>query len=118
MKDELTAFPTAIIAKKKGFNEGSVNFYHTSGEYTMTTKSIFRDIPQYDVKNENGYIEAPTQTSLQSWLREKHKIYVYVIPNDVSGWDVVVKFNDEKEIYADYRSWEIALEKGNMKDCC
>ena len=71
MTDQLISFETAKLAKEKGFNEVCKYMYNILNERNR------------EVTNREGYlsetkywISAPTQSLLQKWLREMHKIYI------------------------------------------
>lgn len=71
MEDQLISFETAKLAKEKGFDEWCANGYNI---HSTVDKHKLQEI-----KNKNSgvmYISAPTQSLLQRWLREKHKIYI------------------------------------------
>jgi hypothetical protein len=65
MEEQLIKFDTAKLAKEKGFDCKS-NFYNWYGSDKILNQ-------MYDLEN---IILAPTQSLLQKWLREKHKILV------------------------------------------
>lgn len=80
MEDTLVTFQTAKLAKEKGFI-GKLfveDWYNSEGHLYRDCKSCFfdRDI----------YIEAPTQSLLQKWLREEHGIHIILIPTITSDW--------------------------------
>lgn len=72
MKDELVGFEVAELAKEKGFRFVTNIVYNQKGQ----------SMPCHSVKswfeNVKPPIDAPTQSLLQRWLREVHKIYVDV----------------------------------------
>lgn len=122
MKEQLISFETAKLAKEKGFNCGSYNVYHDSGEYTMTSNSFFRDNGSSRMYNEKGFLEAPTQSLLQKWLRDQ-KVLVEVSPID--GWDswlynitmedAMSPFFIAHQCNEEYETYEHALEEGLKK---
>ena len=79
MKDELITYPTAELAKEKGFDEVCYAFY--SG---VIENELHRD---WDAtpkiwKIDKKIFLAPTQSLLQKWLREKHKIIISIPPSE------------------------------------
>ncbi len=123
MKEQLISFETAKLAKEKGFNipiQHTVNDLNQlydidNNEITIVT-NVIDDWNKFDT-----VCSAPTQSLLQKWLREKHKLrifvqqgasgnfifnlYSYPIPNNVGKWE---RFNNIQS----YNSYEEALEKG------
>jgi hypothetical protein len=75
MKEKLVEFKTAKLAKEKGFNVEYTScqmFYITDEEGI----NYLEDKPRRTPFEHHTYILSPTQSLLQKWLREKHKIYV------------------------------------------
>jgi len=84
MKDELITFPTAKLAKEKGFNEDCYEHYHIREDDTVLADNEAgylecTNLEDYLHSNEslrdNEY-SAPTQSLLQRWLRENHSIHI------------------------------------------
>ena len=102
MKEELISFETAKLAKEVGFDENTGEFYTTAGKltgvmyYDPTPNNKTIDTEWFSVleKESTAYCTAPTQSLLQRWLREKHKIHIKVddFINDKLGieWDFEV----------------------------
>ena len=67
MIEQLVSFETAKLAREKGFNEPTIHFYTPDG----TCLSCEYLYSYYEC-------EAPTQSLLQKWLRDIHKILVEV----------------------------------------
>jgi hypothetical protein len=78
MTDQLISFETAKLAKEKGFIEGSKSYYKGDGEI----HSFDPEFHPYAIHKNNFMqrflYEASTQSLLQKWLREEHKIQVWV----------------------------------------
>lgn len=72
MTDKLISYQTAKLAKEKGFNEPSY-VYQENGGYIPNITNIEREIIE-DARDKYTY--APTQSSLQKWLREEYNIDV------------------------------------------
>jgi hypothetical protein len=94
MKEEIIKFQTAKLAKEKGFN----NLDYSKYFYTNLRSKMFgidEENRTYPIVNKSkklytvgcdlalylkNIIEAPTQSLLQKWLREKHNIIVLLEP--------------------------------------
>ena len=76
MKEQLVTFEVAKLAKEKGFNELSDSCYNIIGVISNNINNKNQDW------TDNKVYTAPTQSLLQKWLREIHKINVYCIPSD------------------------------------
>ena len=126
MEDQIISFETAKLAKEKGFNVPVRSMYldselfldkNTKGNYNDPNwVSSWRTSPTHDT------LSAPTQSLLQKWLREVHRIDIYCYPNyDKKGvtfqvnlyTDPYVKFKDTNHFYkGGYKTYEEALEEG------
>ena len=88
MKEDLITFETAKLAKEKGLpkflDRGSNLMCYDLLTGKVTCYHIHIDFP-----SEDEYLYAPTQTLLQKWLRETHKIDV-VIGSSYIGYNVVL----------------------------
>lgn len=86
MKDELISKETAILAESKGFNEKCD--YHIgveTGRENMLRNTSNSEWKEQRIRASIDYlVTRPTQSLLQRWLREKHKIFTYVRVN-ISG---------------------------------
>lgn len=108
MEDQLISFQTAEIAKEKGFDEDALYYYEKRHQIFPT---------YFGRKIDHSFLyPAPTQSLLQKWLREKHKINVYVdMPYSGSLYQYVIKWYDK--VYMEQRGhgnreYEDALEDG------
>lgn len=75
MRDELISFETAVLAKEKGYSlpitKYSEKYYNKEGKFQeVSYKST--------VNLDNGELECPSQSLLQKWLREVHKIHIHI----------------------------------------
>ena len=90
MEEQLISFETAKLAKEKGFKEFSYacykedgilenlnNIWHCGCEGGMELDEWFYDYNNYKHKK---LISAPTQSLLQKWLRDAHKIHIRIDP--------------------------------------
>ena len=115
MIEELITFETAKLAKEKGLIEGiPVNNTYTIGFKSIKPKNKLNDfLPRNSVKGQPHLALAPTQTLLQRWLREKHEIFVTVVPYVKEAklmWTTYLHLRDK-----DFQAWstyEQALEQG------
>ena len=138
ISETLISFDTAKLAKEKGFNIPTYNYWHTSYKNKpFCTKGIDYDsdknvkwdwnnnsgvgIPSpYPNKEEKEQCSAPTQSLLQRWLREKHCLHI-VIEHDSDMYYYVIQ-SVHKSLYIPtidssenglvYQTYEEALEKG------
>lgn len=108
MEDQLIKFETAKLAKEKGFTQDK-HFYPKYSNDNFLEYVNFKD-----------GISAPTQSLLQKWLREIHKIYASVQPVIYTGDEVASYYQPllancsvGKERYKTYEdALEIALFEG------
>ena len=78
MQEELITFETAKLAKEKGFNEKVYREYDKSGYLRCTSKSADVVLGPYEELLKSTEYPAPTQSLLQRWLREVHKINIVI----------------------------------------
>jgi hypothetical protein len=123
MKEQLVSFETAVLAKEKGFDpipQGIyTKYYSKTDEYELL---IFKRSVT-SVRNDD--IKVVTQSLLQKWLREKHKIYIELQIGDSliheswcwkifthrpNGKGLIWITADSNDVY--YNTYEEALEKG------
>ena len=78
MKDERILFDTAKLAKEKGFMESGDYplWYHSNGEEASIWKD-FWNIKKEEYPNHEAILR-PTQSLLQRWLRDVHKIDIFI----------------------------------------
>ena len=144
MTEQIITIETAKLAKEKGFSncpdedlsdyciyckyyDGYKNnvpeekweeYYPLSIRYL----NIDQGSSKYDYSPQNSY-EAPTQSLLQKWLREKHQIHVEpYISNKLYGYRISMPDNNPAyssiQEYTDVlfaSSYEQALEEGLFK---
>lgn len=122
MDEQLITFETAKLAKEKGFRLQSNPFGYVTKFYNHNTKTLLAYGRTGKTDLSKAYY-APTQSLLQRWLREVHRIYVYIKPIhnlDINGlmldnWEICIedymgsKFLEES-IYI--HGYEEALEVG------
>jgi hypothetical protein len=75
MQEQLISFETAKLAKEKGFEQNEYDACYTdNGQYYVSGNLLSERItgkPRPDIQ-----YSAPTQSLLQKWIREVHKINV------------------------------------------
>ena len=120
MNEQLISFDTALLAKSKKF----VTNLGTKESYEIDTKKIKNtsDISCLGNNTHNNIAEAPTQSLLQKWLREKHKIYVF-IHNEIGRNYLLYYYTIKSDNFSAYqigryKSYEEALEDALSKSLC
>lgn len=116
MEEQLITFETAKLAKDKGFNI-ETSYALIKSNSGIETKMIF----DYQVHELFTFIAwLPTQSLLQKWLREKHKIDVYITigkglnENDYHELHYIVNIHKSQSNQSSivYDTYEEALEQG------
>ena len=114
MKDQLITFETAKLAKEKGFEIGLHKGYFEKKEDEWVVYETA--IRLFNTQSDS--FEAPTQSLLQKWLREKHKIHAFAHPlEDLNSFlsivDVMTPSSFERLYISDneYNNFENALER-------
>jgi hypothetical protein len=107
MKEQLITFETAKLAKERGFNNlESFTYFYTKPNSKMfgideegrsypiknTSKKLYKRGEHAALRVEN-IIEAPTQSLLQKWLREKYKIDLTVMIRFADSYSVIIHQN-------------------------
>jgi len=108
MKEQLISLPTAILAKEKGFRE---EVYHAYQPELL-------EFPfDEDHNDHDDRYSAPTQSLLQRWLREVHKIYVspMFIGPDTNKFQY--RMDTPTDVYHSdwFDTWEECLEAGLLE---
>lgn len=118
MKDTYIKFETAKLAKEKGIivgEYGTSHFFENGGTARQIRYPGDEGIGDY-IDEENGYLR-PTQSQLQTWLRDKHNIQVYVYSatvnmakkyRDYVAYVNLRAINDARD--EQYQTYEEALE--------
>lgn len=74
--EDYVSFEIAKLLKDKGFDEPCRTFYKG--------KELINDVCtqyyQWNSKSTFGLISAPTHQMAMKWLREEHKIFIYIEP--------------------------------------
>jgi hypothetical protein len=140
MKETLITFKVAKLAKEKGFDEYCFMGFNAKGELCdidISADSILggkslkynnSNLPKYSLENNQRWhinncanITAPTQSLLQKWLREVHKLHIYAFPiqwadNSITLYGCSIRDFNKKGAYITFEDesicYEEALEKG------
>jgi hypothetical protein len=113
MKEDLTKLETAKLAKEKGFDLIVRYFYSDYSE----NKYIIEERKDKNYNIQKRMTSAPTQSLLQKWLREEHKIEIKTA-EEGRGYRSWYKKKDGKRWvhalggYTHKPTYEEALEKG------
>ena len=110
MKEELILFETAKLAKEKGFDEEVTNYYHPRYGLSDGCEDSYNREEQAE-----GYYSAPTQSLLQRWLREVHRIYLYISLSGTKEISWFWSINDKKYQDGSNNNYEEALEAGLLE---
>jgi hypothetical protein len=89
MENELIEFETAKLAKEKGFDEYSNAYYYHDD---LRLIKVLNKNSVDNIFKENS-CSAPTQSLLQRWLREVHKLFINI---------AIFKESEEKPVVYDY----------------
>ena len=90
LKEELISFETAKLAKEKGFGEKVYREYDKSGYLRCTSKSADVVLGPYDELLKSTEYPAPTQSLLQRWLREVHKINIFISSKTIENKTIFI----------------------------
>jgi len=120
IQEQIISFVVAKLAKEKGFDCECENYYDVPRYtiYNNDTKEFlhrkYNNCKGYDSYYTTNQYKAPTQSLLQKYLREVHKIDIAIIYFDkgflYSVKDRFTKANSYKVEYID--TYEEALEIG------
>ena len=90
MEEQLISFETAKLAKEKGFDEKVYREYDKSGYLRCTSKSADVVLGPYDELLKSTEYPAPTQSLLQKWLREVHKINIFISSKTIENKTIFI----------------------------
>ena len=114
MEEQLISKETAVLAKEKGFNEETYNYFNQNDECeTSLSKEYFNK--GIHTSENIITISCPTQSLLQKWLREKHNIDILILGTDGFYYIGIHKkdfHNLPKYFYPNFKSYENTLEFG------
>ena len=100
MEEQLISFETAKLAKEKGFNIGCKNKYVETLEHALEMgrggDCTFPHIPTRVLTNSSYekwdivHCDAPTQSLLAKWLREVHKINIFISSKTIENKTIFI----------------------------
>lgn len=120
MEEELISLKTAQLAKEKGFDMKS------GFAFCIENNKVEETLYCYTKEEKHLYVARPTQSLLQKWLRDEHKINIFMnFKPNIKKWDFItydmgmngseyVKYNiGYSQIYGERRfdTYEEALEE-------
>jgi len=111
MKEQLVSFETALLAKLRRFTITEC-FYGISS--SMIYDANKKAKPSYQNTQEDE-VDAPTQSLLQKWLREKHKISLLIYDCFEEGFGFQISklhTNNTTQDDNSFNTYEEALEQG------
>ncbi len=122
--ESLITFETAKLAREKGFNFPKVYPYREEFVYDKSEliKIVIGNYQSMALKIVDGITyNAPTQSVLQKWIRENHKIHIEIHPDNYDEVDNEwrfcllklrpdIKFVETTEFMI-YRTYEKAMEE-------
>ena len=136
MEENLISFESAKLAKEKGF-ESELSTYYNADKKLIINKVDIRNIysasPNHlgapTINDFEGYLSsidnslddfilAPTQSLLQKWLREKHRINISVYPHlheekiTEYAYMIYINYADTYSEGFDFHTYEESLEYG------
>jgi hypothetical protein len=125
MQDDLIGLEVALLAKKKRFSMNTTEYWQYNPSEAVRYELITEDMPgatwvNEDIKNRVARV---TQSLLQKWLREVHKIDVFINKDRMFNKDTYCIFlhkNDtlrplDNDTFSGYATYEEALEVGLLK---
>lgn len=111
---KLITYPTAKLAKEKGFTNVCENYFYRKNENNESIGRIYSD--------EEDFCERPIQSELQDWLIEKHGVAVLVDLDCTLSWIwKIIPLHPEASIQEQfvssgiYSTKQLALEEGLFK---
>lgn len=134
MEEQLVSFETAKLAKEMGYFNGCrasyTHFYedyiydndpehpesHKKDQINLNDRWFHKNLSEEDCSNEHFTVyEAPTQSLLQKWLREKHSTDIQIL-GLIGHYFVGINKKDFHEcsqyFYPSEKSYEDVLEIG------
>lgn len=120
MINELTSLETSILAREKGFKWDVSDFWlHSKGDSTPVKVADISLISDYNSFPPKKRTSRPTQSLLQRWLRDVHKMDVYPIREYKTAIFYTIEIVGEIDGIQNvlnpgelYRTYEEALEEG------
>lgn len=106
MEETLIKFETAKLAKDKGFDVPTRIYYLTNGDLAestiKTSNSYWADVEDYNT--------CCSQSLLQKWLREQHRIHI-IVAHCPMGYKWSITYHTPfKSDFSAVETYELALE--------
>ena len=114
MTEQLILKETAVLAKEKGFDEETYDYFNQNGECETSLEKEYFNKGIHTFENIIT-ISCPTQSLLQKWLREKHNIDILILGTSGFYYIGIHKkdfHNLPKYFYPNFKSYENTLEFG------
>ncbi len=108
--DVIVKYPTACLAKENGYHQESHrlnrNYYNYKGELNGDSidyiKAFVRSkVDGVEINNSFDNVSAPTQSQLQTWLREKYDIHIQLLIYSWQERTYCYKIHSEKAYIPD-----------------
>lgn len=129
LREKLISFETAILAKEKGFKNACDRFVNKDNEYIFMPDLLYPNNSEFSHNSEEDpevvewkelmktLVLAPTQSLLQKWLREVHKISIkiddyYTNSRVRFDYNVCELGSQEDNPVGIFETYEEALENG------
>ena len=125
MEETIVSFQVAKLAKEKGFNIPTIQYYTPKGYCTESADYMTERYAEsnwndgqgsYPTKAEDVSCSAPTQSLLQKWIREVHNIHITIFSQSQESWMYRITKKSQKledGLYGeDFYTYEEALEEG------
>lgn len=126
MRDDVILLDTAKLARDKGFKIPCDARYYWDYKWQLSLMGAVKCTNSSDLKDRGSVsYSAPTQSLIQKWLRDEHKIYVTVSSIEDGEsiiFDYSIKqkaqifgFSDIQSKIQEFKTYEEALEAGIIK---
>lgn len=126
MRDDVILFETAKLARDKGFKVPCDGRYFWDHKWQLSLKGAAKCSNDSDMKDRSNVSYcAPTQSLIQKWLRDEHRIYVTVSSiedgeNILFDYSIKQKaqifgYSEIKTKLQEFKTYDEALESGIEK---
>lgn len=116
LSDEYIRFETAKLAKEVGSDIETEHAFRLRYGEVKEYFSGFQNWNHWEEDEIEEFFSRPLQSTLQKWLREKHKINVFCLPDNYESdvWFSVIGGYGDPKVKNDggRRTYEEALEVG------
>ena len=126
MRHDVILFETAKLARDKGFKVPCDGRYFWDHKWQLSLKGAVKCSNDSDMKDRSNVSYcAPTQSLIQKWLRDEHRIYITVSSiedgeNILFDYSIKQKaqifgFSEIKTKLQEFKTYDEALESGIEK---